>query len=289
MNKKIFLFLLLLLPSFGMKAQISVVDTSETLQSDSIDRLRLKVQYELAYVKDSTDEKQLKEPLKETLMLEIGQKVSKCYSYTVYLRDSTLFADFTSGASQETINEHARAFGNGNITYQIYKNYPTGKVTTTDRIVTTNILCEEKNDRPQWQLLPDTATVLSYPCRKGVCTFKGRSYTAWYTLDIPVSEGPWKLYGLPGLILKATDNRGHFTFTCTGLEQGKKDSPILINTKKRERLSRKELNKMYERMMKDPVGFVAATSPNVIFKMHDANGNPVKNYSLPYNPIELSE
>lgn len=289
MKKRDFLPLILLMICIGMNAQITIIDVNETFQSDSIDRVRLLVQYELKYVRDSTNEKQILDPLKETLMLEIGQKVSKCYSYTVYLRDSILTADYKAGASQETINQHAQAYSNGSITYQIFKNHPTGKVTTTDRLATTNILCEEINESPKWQLHPDTMTILSYPCQKATCLFKGREYTAWYTMDIPVSDGPWKLHGLPGLIIKAEDSRGHFSFTCTGLEKSRIDKPILIHTKGRENLSRKELNKMYERYYTDPMGFLSATSPNVSINITDGQGNPVKKFSYPYNPIELNQ
>ena len=222
-------------------------------------------------------------------MLEIGQKVSKCYSYTFYLRDSILTADYKAGASQETITQHAQAYGNGNVSYQIFKNHPAGKVTTTDRLGMTNILCEEANERPEWTLHPDTMTVLSYPCRKATCRFKGRDYTAWYTMDVPVSEGPWKLHGLPGLIVKAEDSRGHYTFTCTGLEQCRDAKPVLIHTKGREKLSRKELDKMYARFHGDPIGFLAATSPGVTINITDGQGNPVKKFSEPYNPIEINE
>ena len=242
----------------------------------------------MKYVKDTTDEKQLLDPLKETLMLEIGQKVSKCYSYTFYLRDSVLTADYKAGASQETITQHAQAYGYSSVSYQIFKNHPMGKVTTIDRLATTNILCEEDNERPEWQLHPDTMTILSYPCQKATCRFRGRDYTAWYTMDIPVSDGPWKLHGLPGLILKAEDSRGHFSFTCTGLEQSRDAKPILIHTKGREKLSRKELDKMYERFYSDPIGFMEATSPNVKINITDGQGNPIKKFSEPYNPIEIN-
>ena len=102
MNKKNILSMLLLLLSIGMKAQINIIDLNAVFQTDSIDQARLVVQYEMKYVKDTTNEKQLLDPLKETLMLEIGQKASKCYSYTFYQRDSVLTADYKAGASQET-------------------------------------------------------------------------------------------------------------------------------------------------------------------------------------------
>lgn len=287
--KKTSLFSLLLMIVVGTKAQINVIDLNEVFHNDSIDQARLVVQYEMKYVKDTTNEKQLLDPLKETLMLEIGQRVSKCYSYTFYLRDSVLTADYKAGASQETITQHAQAYGYSSVSYQIFKNHPMGKVTTIDRLATTNILCEEDNERPEWQLHSDTMTVLSYPCQKATCRFKGRDYTAWYTMDIPVSDGPWKLYGLPGLILKAEDSRGHFNFTCTGLEQSHDAKPILIHTKGREKLSRKELDKMYERFYSDPIGFMEATSPNVKVNITDGQGNPIKKFSEPYNPIEINE
>ena len=287
--KKTSLLLLLLMLGVGTKAQINIIDLDAVFKNDSIDQVRLLVQYEMKYVKDTTDEKQLLEPLKETLMLEIGQKVSKCYSYTFYLRDSVLTADYKAGASQETITQHAQAYGYSSVSYQIFKNHPTGKVTTTDRLATTNILCEEDNERPEWQLHPDTMTILSYPCQKATCRFRGRDYTAWYTMDIPVSDGPWKLYGLPGLILKAEDSRGHFSFTCTGLEQSRDAKSILIHTKGREKLSRKEIDKMYERFYSDPIGFMEATSPNVKINITDGQGNPIKKFSEPYNPIEINK
>ena len=289
MNTKNILTLLLLLLSIGMKAQINIIDLDAVFQNDSIDQARLVAQYEMKYVRDTTNEKQLLEPLKETLMLEIGQKVSKCYSYTFYLRDSILTADYKAGASQETIIQHAQAYGNGNISYQVFKNYPAKKVTTIDRLGTTNILCEEANERPEWTLHPDTMTILSYPCQKATCRFKGRDYTAWYTMDVPVSDGPWKLHGLPGLIIKAEDSRGHYVFTCTGLEQHRGIQPISIHTKGREKLSRKELDKMYERFYTDPIGFLAATSPNVKINITDGQGNSIMKFSEPYNPIEINE
>ena len=77
MNKRNILFMLLLLLGIRMKAQINIIDLNAVFQTDSIDQARLVVQYEMKYVKDTTNEKQLLDPLKETLMLEIGQKASK--------------------------------------------------------------------------------------------------------------------------------------------------------------------------------------------------------------------
>ena len=55
-----------------------------------------------------------------------------------------------------------------------------------------------------------------------------------------------------------------------------------------ESISRIDLNKVYERYAKDPVGFITSTAPNVKLTVKDDKVT-LKNFELPYNPIELSE
>lgn len=287
MRKNFFTLLFWTSTLLPVTAQITVIDQSDIKKSEPIDQLMFRAQYELTMVEDST--KTDTQPNVETMMLEIGQKSSVFYSYTSYLRDSVLLEDVKNNASQDVMMEHSKAYGNGRITYRVYKNYPAGKVTTLDRLVTSNFRCEEKNEKPQWTLLSDTATLLTYPCRKATCRFRGRTYTAWYTPEIPVSEGPWKLCGLPGFIMKAEDSRAHYTFTCMGIELYKEPKPLLFNGKRYESVSRKDLNKVYERYAKDPMGFIASTAPHVKVTIKDESGNAAKHVEFPYNPIELPE
>lgn len=71
-----------------------------------------------------------------------------------------------------------------------------------------------------WQLQRGDSVVCGYPCHKATTTFRGRTWTVWYTLDLPYSDGPWKFCGLPGLILHAYDSEGLFRFNCIGIEKG---------------------------------------------------------------------
>lgn len=224
----------------------------------------------------------------ETLMLKVGDKCSVYYSYAKFLTDSVLEADKAAGASQEVINEHLQRYSS-KTNAQVYKNYPAGKTTTLDALAASRFRCEEKEERPEWTLLPDTMTILSYPCRKATCHFKGRHYEAWYTPEIPKSEGPWKLCGLPGLILKAQDSQGHYTFICTGIELSRDKNPILFGGNDFEPISRKNLQKVYERYAADPIGYIALTSPQVKVTVTDDNGKPYQPKNMPYNPIEREE
>lgn len=70
----------------------------------------------------------------------------------------------------------------------------------------------------QWQLTDSTATVLGYECIAAQADYHGRHWTAWFAPELPIPFGPWKLHGLPGLILKARSDND-IEFTATGLEQ----------------------------------------------------------------------
>ena len=69
-----------------------------------------------------------------------------------------------------------------------------------------------------WELLPETKNITSFKCQKARGNFRGRTYTVWFANEIPVSMGPWKLNGLPGLILEATDSLNQFQFFAEKIE-----------------------------------------------------------------------
>lgn len=69
-----------------------------------------------------------------------------------------------------------------------------------------------------WSIASDTKDIQGISCQKATGRFKGRDYTAWFSSQIPYSNGPWKLGGLPGLILEAYDTNKEVVFTLTELE-----------------------------------------------------------------------
>lgn len=60
------------------------------------------------------------------------------------------------------------------------------------------------NPTMDWKIIEDsTRNILGYECQLAETDFRGRHWKAWFTLDIPLSYGPWKFRGLPGMILQA--------------------------------------------------------------------------------------
>jgi len=62
----------------------------------------------------------------------------------------------------------------------------------------------------QWTIKDEYKKILGYTVQKAVGSFRGRTWTAWFTKDIPYPFGPAKLHGLPGIILEAGDATFHY-------------------------------------------------------------------------------
>lgn len=97
----------------------------------------------------------------------------------------------------------------------------------------------------QWELEDSTRLICEYECSKAVGQLNGRTWTVWYSPDIPLSYGPHILGGLPGLILAASDSNGVFCFEAEGIERPNDGSVVeLINTKKAQRSTRKQVRRL---------------------------------------------
>ena len=282
MKKLVFIsgiIIVCLLP-VALNAQIPMgISPMGTTKTEPIDDVLFTVQYDVKMMLDTLNPDKITE---ESMVLKVGNRSSSFYSYTRFVTDSLLGEQIKKTGRAMIRRESSENMGR--ITYTIYKNYPAGKVTTLDKIVMNRFRCEEDNEVPAWELLPDTMTIISYSCQKAVCNFKGRDYEVWFTPEIPRSEGPWKLHGLPGLILKAYDSQGHYMFECTGLTN--KNEPLLYGADGYESVSRKNLNKIYERYATDPMGYVSSTAPNVRMVIIDEHGEDKTIKNMPHNPIE---
>lgn len=95
--------------------------------------------------------------------------------------------------------------------YFITKNISEKKMYYYERIAGKQIYYLE--DRPlKWEIRNTYEKQNGYSTQKAVVYFGGRTWTAWFTKDIPVNDGPYKFSGLPGLIVKLEDDKGDYKF-----------------------------------------------------------------------------
>lgn len=67
-------------------------------------------------------------------------------------------------------------------------------------------------DKMDWKLGNETKKSGEYTLQNATTNFGGRQWTAWFSKDINISEGPYKFRGLPGLIFELYDSRDNFIF-----------------------------------------------------------------------------
>lgn len=77
---------------------------------------------------------------------------------------------------------------------------------------------------PKWRMLDESNTISGYVCHAAETNYSGRKWKVWFTPAVPTDAGPWKLFGLPGLILRAEDATHSYGFELVKIEPAK--SPI---------------------------------------------------------------
>ena len=194
-----------------------------------IDKLKYTITYRTKSVRDTTklDSVGRYSYENEDMQLEVGEKVSYFYSATYRAYIENLRKSLDGNNIQIETSSPAR----GNLSMDFYRNYPTGKSTYLDKVIREKFRITEPLEQPQWDIIADsTKQILNYDCQMARCKFKGRTWTAWFAADIPLDNGPWKLCGLPGLILRAYDSKQQYIFDCVGMKQAKEDENITYNS-----------------------------------------------------------
>ena len=170
-----------------------------------------------------------KKHINRNVVLEIGKDVSVCYDSKfrqfIALDDSLKMVRASVGEWIRTM-ENNGTFGR-TVSFAVYKHLPAmNELTYTDEIFRYLYYYEQELPAIDWQMQDADSVVCGYSCSKAVGEWRDRRWTVWYSMDIPIDDGPWKLQGLPGLILHAEDAQGDFFFTCVGIEE--KRSPIIL-------------------------------------------------------------
>ena len=119
-----------------------------------------------------------------------------------------------------------------------YQNFEKKQFISRDLIWTKFVLIEEETPDFAWNITDTQKKIGNFNCQEAICTFRGRTYHAWFTMDIPMSIGPWKLSGLPGLILEAYDENKEYQFVFVAIKIPTDDVTLIIPPT----LSKKKMN-----------------------------------------------
>lgn len=110
--------------------------------------------------------------------------------------------------------EHIKRNGKNKLNGFIKRDVTKKDIILIDFIGKKEYLIQDNYIEIKWNILSETKIISNFTCHKAEAVFRGLKWTAWFTSEIPVSFGPWKLYGLPGLILEAYDENEKYRFVA---------------------------------------------------------------------------
>ena len=198
-----------------------------SLFSQNLEEMRI------SYVFMYRDAQEQTLPSKKTYVLSLGDGQSYFYPQSNYGVTGRLIED--------------------NSAFRVYKNFSDiGKLTYREGVAGNLFYYTEYIPQYAWQLQEGDSTVCGYPCQKAIASFRGRVWTVWYATDIPYVDGPWKLCGLPGLILKADDAKGDFCFTAFKIAKGTQGT-FSMSVDKATKVKPEELEQEVADYMKNPL------------------------------------
>lgn len=233
---RIYTYIVILLSLFSFQVASQVVDS-----------MYLSCTYSVFFVSNVKTQK----IHDDEMVLEIGKEKSRFYSVwedsIVRIRTEV----FAKGGSLNEASVSTRHIPHSFQYYNVEKFIAQKRLFYSDLLITVVYGYEEPLERPEWKIEAEQEEIIGYKCQKATAGFKGRKWTVWFAVDIPISEGPWKLWGLPGLILKAEDAEKQYTFTCIEIKQHNPKIPIQKRIEPIVRCTHAEWIKLEKDYMKD--------------------------------------
>lgn len=145
---------------------------------------------------------------------------AKDYEAKLKFSDYQSYFEYQLATKDTTIIESEDSFGNLSIyvpdtkIHKIYFDFKTKKIQEV-KYIKEEFVVQDTLNLPNWNILDEIKTINNHQCRKATTRFKGRNYEVWFTFDYPTKFGPWKLNGLPGLIIIAQDKKNEVFFEAT--------------------------------------------------------------------------
>ncbi|KMQ66007.1 hypothetical protein ACM46_00070 [Chryseobacterium angstadtii] len=214
--------------------------------------------YEYKFIPDSNNVKNLD---KEIMVLNIGHDKSEFYSFEKYKSDSTMNADLKKGIFSMPFNKKMNSD-------RVVRDINTQKIEFITSLEPYRYSVSQNIDL-KWNILAEFNNILGYTVQKATTEFGGRKWIAWFAKEIPIQSGPYKFFGLPGLILKIEDVHKNHIFELKGIKTTKGDFNYpYVNNFKDVKITYPKYVKIYRNFRKNPMAGSVGAFPD----QTDANG-----------------
>jgi GLPGLI family protein len=152
-------------------------------------------------------------------VLDISDKKSLYQDYSLMAKDSLMKAQIEEMQKTGQFKNMNNLMTMPKFAYKILKKYPTMDMVFTETMLTAPNpiqLGYKDNPKMKWKIEKEKQNIGEYKTQKATTEFGGRKWTAWFTSEIPLQDGPYKFHGLPGLIVKIEDDGKNYSWTLKG-------------------------------------------------------------------------
>lgn len=154
------------------------------------------------------------------------------------------------------------------------------KITAQEPILDDVVNMEEEIPRFEWQITGGQKKIAEHGCYEATTTFRGRSYSVWFTPEIPLNVGPWKFSGLPGAILQVNEKEGRFNWYCKSISSlSAQDKALIQAPENRKTYGFEEFQKTSQKKMMDYLQkWVGDTELTIVSELDTSNSleRPIK-------------
>lgn len=174
-------------------------------------------------------------------------------------------------------------------TVYVIKSFADNKIKHYDTAGLEKFVYEEPATRWDWEIGDSTKVILGYECLMATTGYHGRKWTAWFTPEIPVQNGPWKLDGLPGLILQASAEGGQYSFIATGIQESARPIVPVYLANDYEKTERIGYLKSKRAFMDNPMGKINARFGGAGVTIKSNAGEQLKQLFVPASVADFIE
>ncbi len=239
-------FLTILIPLLFLFTE-GVANAQKINECHPIDSAMVKVTYTTIQVLD-TLHSELDTVLQISKMtLVAGRKGSAFYNEELRIRDETPPAPRPAGPIDYAAVFKAIKSAPYRDMDKVFRDYTVNKTIQHQNHCMDGWELLEDIEKPDWEIQDSTANILGFNCVKAVGYFRGRTWIAWFAPELPLPEDPWKLCGLPGIILRAYDSKHHYSYEATGINTKDLGTVDYFNYRVRTKIRDRRKHLMFRR------------------------------------------
>ncbi|KQR95207.1 hypothetical protein ASG01_04990 [Chryseobacterium sp. Leaf180] len=195
-------------------------------------------------------------------VLDITKDKSIYRDYTMIAQDSIMKIEIEAMQKSGVYKDMSKMVRMPKFSMKVDKTYPDMKVLYVERVAngfTPMSIGYTEDINFNWKISNDKQKIGAYNAQKATADYGGRTWTAWFTTELPFQDGPYKFHGLPGLIVKIEDADKNYSWMLQGNkkvnnyeELGYAEKISGGNLKVTE-VSREKFSKTFNDFKKDPL------------------------------------